>query len=77
VLVDSVTPPRSHEHDDDGAEGRGAPRLTVPAGPRISGRSREHKLVHLTGDPGLVGRLVQARIEQAGPYALRGVIVGS
>jgi tRNA-2-methylthio-N6-dimethylallyladenosine synthase len=73
VLVDTLTPPRSHDHDDDHDAGREA----AAPGPRISGRSREHKLVHLTGDPGLVGRLVHARIEHAGPYALRGVIVGA
>jgi tRNA-2-methylthio-N6-dimethylallyladenosine synthase len=68
VLVDAVTPPRSHEHE--------ATSEPAPAGPRVSGRSREHKLVHLTGSPELVGQLVPVRIEQAGPYALRGVIVG-
>ena len=77
VLVDTVTAPRSHDHDDVEAPGTEAPAAIVAAKPGISGRSREHKLVHLTGDPGLVGRLVQARIEHAGPYALRGVIVGS
>ena len=70
VLVDTVTPPRSHEHDDDA---RGEP---APSGSRVAGRSREHKLVHLAGGPDLVGRLVPVRIEQAGPYALRGVVVG-
>ena len=40
--------------------------------PRVSGRSREHKLVHLAGGPELVGRLVTARIDHAGPYALPG-----
>ena len=64
VLVDAVTPPRSHDHDD-----AADPTTT---GPRVSGRSREHKLVHLAGEPELVGRLVTARIDGAGPYALRG-----
>jgi tRNA-2-methylthio-N6-dimethylallyladenosine synthase len=71
VLVDAVTPPRSHDHEDDGAvvgESR-------PTGPRVSGRSREHKLVHLAGGPELVGRLVTARIDRAGPYALQGTLV--
>jgi tRNA-2-methylthio-N6-dimethylallyladenosine synthase len=68
VLVDAVTPPRSHEHED---EARGA----APLGPRVSGRSREHKLVHVSGGPELVGRLVTARIDHAGPYSLRGTIV--
>jgi tRNA-2-methylthio-N6-dimethylallyladenosine synthase len=67
VLVDAVTPPRSHDHDDGDRAG---------TGPRVSGRSREHKLVHLAGDAELVGRLVTARIERAGPYALQGTLVG-
>ena len=70
VLVDAVTPPRSHEHGDDVAG-------TEPSGPRVAGRSREHKLVHLSGGPELVGRLVTARIDDAGPYALRGTIVAA
>jgi tRNA-2-methylthio-N6-dimethylallyladenosine synthase len=68
VLVEAVTPARGHEHDEAG-DGTAA-----PAGPRASGRSREHKLVHLAGGPELVGRLVTARIEHAGPYALRGTV---
>jgi tRNA-2-methylthio-N6-dimethylallyladenosine synthase len=70
VLVDAVTPPRSHEHGDDVAG-------TEPSGPRVAGRSREHKLVHLSGGPELVGRLVTARIDDAGPYSLRGTIVAA
>ena len=70
VLADAVTPPRSHDHEDDHA-GRATPA------PRVSGRSREHKLVHLDGGAELVGRLVTARIDHAGPYALRGVVVGA
>jgi tRNA-2-methylthio-N6-dimethylallyladenosine synthase len=70
VLVDSETAPRSHDHDESGGEGTHAtPSL------RVSGRSRQNKLVHLDGGPELVGRLVTARIEHAGPYALRGTIV--
>ncbi len=70
VLVDAVTPPRSHEHEDAGSSPEAA-----PAGPRVSGRSRQNKLVHLPGGPELVGRLVTARIDHAGPYALRGTLV--
>jgi tRNA-2-methylthio-N6-dimethylallyladenosine synthase len=62
VLVDGIVPARSHEHDGGGEHG--------PF--RVSGRTRHHKLVHLDGDPALVGRLVDVRIEHAGPYALRG-----
>jgi tRNA-2-methylthio-N6-dimethylallyladenosine synthase len=66
VLVDAVTEPRAHDHED--ARGGDA------AMPRLSGRSREHKLVHLPGGADLVGRLVTARIDHAGPYALRGAV---
>jgi tRNA-2-methylthio-N6-dimethylallyladenosine synthase len=62
VLVDAVVQPRSHDHE----AGR-------PPEPHVSGRTRQHRLVHLTGDPALVGRLMRVKIEHAGPYALRGV----
>ena len=42
---------------------------------RLSGRTRGNKLVHLVGEPGLVGRLVSVRIEHAGPYSLRGRLI--
>ena len=67
VLVDAVTPPRSHDHDEDGD---GTPH--PGPGPMVSGRTRQNKLVHLAGGPELVGRLVNVRVEHAGPYALRG-----
>ena len=66
VLVDAVTPPRSHDHED-------VPAATRPG---VSGRSREHKLVHLDGGADLIGRLVTVRIDRASPYALRGTLVG-
>jgi tRNA-2-methylthio-N6-dimethylallyladenosine synthase len=62
VLVDTVVPPKGHEHD----------ALAAVDGPSLTGRTRGNKLVHLTGDPTLVGRLVTVRIDHAGPYALRG-----
>jgi tRNA-2-methylthio-N6-dimethylallyladenosine synthase len=72
VLVDAVVPPRSHEHDST-AVGQGSP--VVPDGlARLSGRTRHHRLVHLTGDPSLVGRFATVRVEHAGPYALRGTV---
>ena len=74
VLVDTIVPPRTHEHDE--------PELDVPAAPpspeegsglvRLSGRSRQNKLVHLIGPAAWVGTLVDVRIDHAGPYALRG-----
>ena len=71
VLVDRVTPPRGHDHADDAvpAEADGADRAA-----RLAGRTRQNKLVHLAGDPGLVGGLVTVRVEHAGPYALRGSV---
>ena len=74
VLVDAIVPPRGHEHD--GAHERtDDAQLTPNGGVHLTGRTRESKLVHLSGDPALLGRLVRARIEHAGPYALRGVPV--
>jgi tRNA-2-methylthio-N6-dimethylallyladenosine synthase len=68
VLLDSTSATIGHEHDPH-AEGdaQGGPR-----GPRVSGRTRESKLVHLDGPAEWVGRLVDVRIEQAGPYSLQG-----
>jgi tRNA-2-methylthio-N6-dimethylallyladenosine synthase len=67
VLVDRIVPPRLHDHEGGGAESSDGAR-----GPRVSGRSRQNKLVHLTGGEELIGRTVAARVEHAGPYALRG-----
>ena len=49
-----------------------SPMARSGSGPRVSGRTRGNKLVHLPGGPELVGRLVTVTIEHAGPYALRG-----
>jgi tRNA-2-methylthio-N6-dimethylallyladenosine synthase len=65
VLVEAVAPARTHGHDDEAAA----------AGPRVTGRSRGNKLVHLVGDASLVGREVRVVIDHAGPYALRGALV--
>jgi tRNA A37 methylthiotransferase MiaB len=77
VLVEAVEQPRGHDHEHD-TEADGSPaasRPPIPAGHRhLSGRSREGKLVHLAGDPALVGRLVRVVVEHSGPYALRGVL---
>ncbi len=74
VLVDSVNPARHHEHDDDQA---GPPAEAAREGSRLSGRTRGNKLVHLAGDEALVGRTVVVRVDHAGPYALRGALVGA
>jgi tRNA-2-methylthio-N6-dimethylallyladenosine synthase len=65
VLVDAVVPPRSHDHEPDGGDA---------GGPRVSGRSRQNKLVHVAGGPDLLGQTILARIEHAGPYSLRGAV---
>jgi tRNA-2-methylthio-N6-dimethylallyladenosine synthase len=77
VLVDSVVPPRSHDHDDEAAgttESRDAFAHLPEGTAHLSGRSRENKLVHVAGTPALVGALVHVRIDHAGPYALRGTL---
>jgi tRNA-2-methylthio-N6-dimethylallyladenosine synthase len=78
VLIDTIVAPRSHAHEDadagpDPALGGRWDRLPDGA-VRLSGRTREHKLVHLAGPADLFGRLVDVRIEHAGPYALRGTL---
>jgi tRNA-2-methylthio-N6-dimethylallyladenosine synthase len=70
VLVDTVTPARSHDHAEPNAVAIGTPDRD--ARPRLSGRTRGNKLVHLAGDETLIGHEVLVRIEHAGPYALRG-----
>ncbi len=82
VLVEAIVPARPHDHerDDDRDRGDVDPDdhdrpAAIPAGEgsvRLSGRTRGNKLVHLAGDPALVGRLVSVRVEHAGPYSLRG-----
>jgi tRNA-2-methylthio-N6-dimethylallyladenosine synthase len=85
VLVDSVERPRAHAHDEDDGDEPASTSLVgldpfagpLPAGfVRLAGRSRENKLVHLAGPAELVGRVVEVRIEAAGPYSLRGVLAG-
>jgi tRNA-2-methylthio-N6-dimethylallyladenosine synthase len=71
VLVDRVSAPPAHEHEGDD-ETAGSP---VPSGMRLTGRTRGNKLVHMAGPTDLLGYEVSARIEHAGPYALRGALV--
>ncbi len=79
VLVDTIVPPRSHDHQDADEPIAPAPRLRAgteaPGGApvRLTGRTRQSKLVHLEGPAGWLGSFVDVRIEHAGPYALRGV----
>ncbi|MEW5990793.1 MAG: tRNA (N6-isopentenyl adenosine(37)-C2)-methylthiotransferase MiaB [Chloroflexota bacterium] len=79
VLIDAVARERSHDHDEAATPGEGSePRGVRPGPPEVglSGRTRGNKLVHLAGPADWVGRLVDVRIEHAGPYALRGAVVG-
>jgi tRNA-2-methylthio-N6-dimethylallyladenosine synthase len=72
VLVDAIVPPRTHEHDDAHAEppaGEGSDHV------RLSGRTRQNKLVHLKGSASWLGALVDVRVDHAGPYALRGTAI--
>lgn len=68
VLVESIVPGAGHHHQPGSHD---EPRNSEL---RLSGRSREHKLVHLSGAAELVGQLIDVRIEHAGPYSLRGMI---
>ena len=77
VLVDTIIPPRRHDHDDEdeaagSAESRDAFAHLPEGVVHLAGRSRENKLVHVAGAPSLVGALVAVAVEHAGPYALRG-----
>ena len=79
VLVDAIVPPRSHEHDD--ADEPAGNLAAEPVGQgsdlvHLSGRTRQNKLVHLTGPASWLGSFIDLRVEHAGPYALRGSAVG-
>jgi tRNA-2-methylthio-N6-dimethylallyladenosine synthase len=69
VLVDTQAAARAHAHDDESGPDTGHGDR-----PRLSGRTRGNKLVHLDGGAELIGREVPVRIDHAGPYALRGHI---
>jgi tRNA-2-methylthio-N6-dimethylallyladenosine synthase len=82
VLVERVMPPRRPIDPDDpdsGDEsGSEIPPLAGTAGQgsvALSGRTRHNKLVHVAGDPSLVGRAARVHIDHAGPFALRGRLV--
>jgi tRNA-2-methylthio-N6-dimethylallyladenosine synthase len=87
VLVDSVTKPRGHSHEEGGAGHGPDDPSGDPHGPgdgghggdataqTLSGRTRGNKLVHLTGGVELLGREVAVQVDHAGPYALRGRVV--
>ncbi len=72
VLVDTIVPPRSHDHDEPADDAASAPEVAEDT-VALSGRTRQNKLVHLTGPAVWIGRAIDVRVEHAGPYALRGV----
>jgi tRNA-2-methylthio-N6-dimethylallyladenosine synthase len=75
VLVDTIVPPRSHDHEDAEVAGFGTADERIGQGSdtvHLSGRTRQNKLVHLTGPAAWLGSFVDVRVEHAGPYALRG-----
>jgi tRNA A37 methylthiotransferase MiaB len=78
VLVDTIVPPRTHDHEGDEPGGTAESRdafARLPDGvAHLLGRSRESKLVHVAGSPDLLGREVRVTIDHAGPYALRGTL---
>ena len=79
VLVDTVVPPRTHDHDDEAeaggsSESRDAFAHLPEGAMHLLGRSRESKLVHVAGPPNLLGQEVRVTIDHAGPYALRGAL---
>jgi tRNA-2-methylthio-N6-dimethylallyladenosine synthase len=67
VLVDTLVPPRSHDHETTPNEATGEGSALA-----LSGRTRTNKLVHMRATDDLVGQLVTVRVDHAGPYALRG-----
>jgi tRNA-2-methylthio-N6-dimethylallyladenosine synthase len=84
VLVEAITPPRRrldlHDPDADESDEPASPipPLEGTAGEgsvALSGRTRHNKLVHLAGDPELVGHAVRVHVDHAGPFALRGRLV--
>jgi tRNA-2-methylthio-N6-dimethylallyladenosine synthase len=84
VLVERIMPPRRSIDPDDrdsGDEsGSEIPLIAGTAGEgsvALSGRTRHNKLVHLAGDPGLVGHSARVHVDHAGPFALRGRLVAA
>src|SRR3954464_7802949 len=65
VLVDTIVPPRSHEHEEadelSSVAPRPRPHADATATVRLTGRTRQSKLVHLEGPPAWLGSFVDVR----------------
>ncbi len=83
VLVERVTPVRRRNSTEAEVADEAIlhmPSLYGAAGEgsvALAGRTRHNKLVHLSGDPALVGHVVTVLIDHAGPFALRGRVVAA
>jgi tRNA-2-methylthio-N6-dimethylallyladenosine synthase len=91
VFVEAAREPRPHERahaaasstpgtavdDAGGAHGTGSTDATGRNGrrTRLTGRTRDYRLVHLDGGTELTGRRVVVRIDRAGPFALSGTLL--
>jgi tRNA-2-methylthio-N6-dimethylallyladenosine synthase len=73
VLVDAIVPPRSHDHDEPLEVAPSTATSSIdPNAVALSGRTRQNKLVHLTGPTSWIGRFIDVTVDHAGPYSLRG-----
>jgi tRNA-2-methylthio-N6-dimethylallyladenosine synthase len=72
VLVDTIVPPAAHDYDEPSAAPASGSAAIRVDGVHLSGRTRQNKVVHLTGPADWLGRFIDVQIEHAGPYALRG-----
>ena len=46
---------------------------TVTQKGRVAGRTRDFRIVHLDGDEGLLGQMIEVEVTASGPNALVGV----
>jgi tRNA-2-methylthio-N6-dimethylallyladenosine synthase len=72
VLIEEERSRRAHDHEATRVPSSGDDAVL----PRLAGRNREHRIVHLDGPADLVGRCVDVLVERVGPYALSGRLVG-
>ena len=70
VLVDTVVPPRGHDHDEAGDAAAAGPTALRSDRARTSSSTSP-------ASAALIGRTVRVRVDHAGPYSLRGAVVGA